>query len=123
MADIDSITNEQFNAAYNKFPANAWTKFIYKYFSKGTEQKNLMVSKNIGWLLAGLFVVGFIETALNLPHNLIIISTLIYFSVLAFLGIGMLGAKFMNESRINKIAKTLGVTIEEYDSLVVKFYS
>jgi hypothetical protein len=123
MVNIDSITKEQFDAAYNKFPANAWTIFMFKYFSKGTEQKNLMVSKNIGWLLAGLFVVGFIETALNLPHNLIVISTLIYFGVLAFLGIGMLGAKFMNESRINKIAKTLGVTIEVYNLLVIKFYS
>jgi len=123
MTDWKTITKEQFDAAYNKFPANGWTKFIFKYFSKSTEQKNLVVSSTLAWILGGLFAAGFIETVLNLSHTLILVSVLLYAGILVVLAIGMFGALIMNNLRINKIAKTLGVTIEDYNSLVSKFYS
>jgi hypothetical protein len=121
--DINKITKEQFDTAYNKFPPNGWTKFIFKYFSKSTEKKNMVVSSTLGWILGGLFAAGFIETVLNLPHALILVSVLLYSGILVVLAIGMFGALIMNNLRINKIAKTLGVTIEEYNSLVSKYYS
>jgi hypothetical protein len=121
--DVKTITKEQFDAAYNSYPANTWTKFAFKYFSKSTEKKNLILSSTVAFLLGGLFVVGFGATVLNLSTKLILTVTLIYLGILIALAVLMFGTMIMNNIRIKKISNLLGISVDDYNNLVDKFYS
>lgn len=120
---INTISKQQFEIIYNRHLPNAWTKFIFKYFSKSTEKKNLVVSSTIAWVLGALFLVGFGATVTNLPKLGIIIVTLTYAAILSTLVFGMFAALIMNNIRIKKIAKELGISVVDYNELVDKFYS
>jgi hypothetical protein len=124
MANItDKISKEQFNAACNKYPANAWTKFSFRYFSTNSAQQDLYISKTVKIVLIGLFLVGLIGTILNLPRILIGIATLTFTGILLLIGILMFGAFIMNNSRIKKIRKELNITIDEYNALLLAYSS
>jgi len=122
MADASKITNEQFDAAYNKHLPSAWIKFAYKYFSKQTEMKNMKLRRILWYILFSSFAVGYIGTILDMPRIIIGSATLIYGIILSTLVLYLFGAVFLNNHRLNKIAKELGVTKREYDSLADKFY-
>jgi hypothetical protein len=123
MADWTKITKEQFDAAYNKHLPSGWIKFAYKYFSKETEKKNMALKNGMVFFLLGLFLLGFFGTVFNASHKFIGIVTITYSIVLAVLVLYLFSAVFLNNWRIRKIRKELGVTAEEYNALVAKFYS
>jgi hypothetical protein len=113
------ITKEQFWAAYNKFPPNGWTKFIFKYFSKETKPEDKWLKKIFVGVELTLFLIGFLATAFNFPRIVIGISTITFSILLAILVLGGFTAVFMNNFRIGKIRKELGgISKEEYNRLV-----
>jgi len=118
-----NITKKQFDAATNNHLPNNWIKFTYKYFSSETEKKDMKLNNTIIFTLLSLFVVGFVSTILKLPKRIIIITALIYSILLAILVLYLLSAVILNNNRINKICKELGITKEEYNGFVIKFYS
>jgi len=120
---FELITKEEFDAAYNKHLPSGWIKFAYKYFSKETEKKDLALKRGLVYFLLALFAVGFFGTVFNAPVKLIGAVTIVYSIVLAVLVLYLFSAVFLNNARINKIRKELGVTKQEYNSLVEKFYS
>ena len=120
--DISTITKEQFDLAYNKFQPNAWVKFAFKYFSRSTEKENFSVKKAVVTVLLILFGVGFLATVIGLPHNVIAIPVLTYTGILVALSILMGGAALMNNLRIKKVQKALGINIWQYEALVNMFY-
>jgi protein-S-isoprenylcysteine O-methyltransferase Ste14 len=122
-ATWEKITKEQFDAAYNKYPASKYIEFAFKYFSKSTEKKDMAISNVVIYILLGLFAVGFFGTALSASRKLIAISTIIYSIFLAVLVFYLFSAVKLNNIRINKIRKELGVSREEYDALINKYYS
>lgn len=122
MANItDKISKEQFNAACNKYPANAWTKFSFRYFSTNTAKQDLYVSKIVRNTLIGLFLLGLVGTILSLPKILIGIATLTFTGILVLVGVLMFSTFIMNNSRIKKIRKELGITNDEYDALLTAY--
>lgn len=123
MADISKITKEEFDAVYNKYPANKWTKVAFRYFSIDALSKNIFVKNTMKYTLIGLFLIGLTGTILSFPRLLIGIATLTFTGILVLLGILMLGAFIMNNSRINKIRKELGLTRVEYDICFKQFYN
>jgi len=116
------ITKEQFLTAYNNHPAKGWIKWVFKYFSKSTEKENMKLSNTIVWILLSLFLVGFFATVVNLPRIIIAIVTITYSIGLAILVLFLLAAVLVNNSRIKKIAKELGVTLQEYNDLADKYF-
>jgi hypothetical protein len=123
MTNWINITKEQFDSAYNNHMPSGWIKFAYKYFSTNTERKDFGVKNTIAYVLGGLFVLGMIASILNLKNEVIGWFVIPYSIILAVLVLYLFSAVFLNNFRINKIRKELGITKEQYNALVSKFYS
>jgi len=119
---IDKISKEKFDIAYNNHLPNAWIKFAYKHFSRETEKKNMAVKDIVVCILIGLFLVGFIGAIFNTSTKLIAGAIIPYSILLAALVLYLFSAVFLNNRRIRKIRKELGITKDEYDALVSLYY-
>jgi len=119
MATITNrISKEQFLKAYNNHPANAWTKFTFKYFSQSTLPKDKWL-KNIAIVLLLIsFFIGFFGTILNFSKAFISGALIPYLIILLTIIIFMSGACVMNNIRIRRIRKELNINKDEYDILV-----
>jgi hypothetical protein len=122
MADWTTITKEQFDAAYNKHLPSGWVKFAYKYFSTSTEQKNMSLKNGLAYFLGGLFLVGFLGTIFNVNKVFIKIFVGLYAIMLSVLVLYLFSAVILNKIRIGKIKKELGITSDEYNSLISIYY-
>jgi len=123
MGNWINITKEQFDAAYNKHLPNAWIKFAYRYFSKETVDGDMDVKNTVVYTLGGLFLLGMIATMLNLSDKIVGLFVIPYSILLAILVLYLFSAVFLNNFRIKKICKDLGITKEQYNALVSQFYS
>ena len=119
---LDLISKKEFDDSYNKHQPSLWVKLAYKYFSKNTEKENLMPKNTITGILGSMFFIGFFSVILNLPKKLIGIITIFYSIMLALLVFYLFSAAILNNLRIKKIREILGVTKNEYNILVDKFY-
>jgi len=116
------ITKREFDAAYKQFLPNGWIRFAYKYFSKETEKKDMSLRNHLTFFLMGLFLVGFFGTAFKAPRPLVATVTIIYSIVLSILVLYLLSAVLLNNRRLRKVMKVLGVTKAEYNKLANKYY-
>jgi len=115
----ESISKEQFWTAYNKFPPNGWTKFIFKYFSKETKAEDKWLKNIFIGVELALFFAGMLGTILEWSRMAIGIPTITFGILLAILVLGGFVAVFMNNFRIGKIRKELGgISKIEYNRLV-----
>lgn len=117
-----NITKKQFDAAYNQHLPNGWIKFAYKYFSNETEKKNMSLRNNLVFILLGLFFIGFFGTVFHIGRAIIGTITIIYSIILLVLVLYLFGVVIMNNLRVNKIRKILGISKTEYNDLVKKYY-
>jgi hypothetical protein len=122
MSDWKLITKEQFDAAYNKHLPSEWIKFAFKYFSQQTEMKDMSLKNGVAYILGGLFVFGLLGSIFNVSTVLIKIALIPYSVILASLVLYLFSAVILNNIRIGKIKKELGVNSDEYDALVSKYY-
>jgi len=122
MTDWTAITIEQFEAAYNKYPASGWIKFAFKYFSQETEMSKMMVRNNISIFLIGLFIFGFFGTVFEVNRKIVEIITILYSILLILLTAYLFSAVFLNDFRITNVRKELGITKIEYNKLIEKLY-
>jgi hypothetical protein len=119
---LDRISKEQFDLAYdNHLPGN-WIKFAYKYFSKSTERKDFGVKRTVVGILVGLFGLGMLASILNLSNKIVSFFGIPYSIILATLVLYLFSAVQLNNLRIRKIRKELGITKWEYDALVSAYY-
>ena len=118
----DRISKEQFDTAYDNHLPNKWIKFAYKYFSKSTERKDFGVKRTVVGVLLGLFLLGMITTILNLSDKIVGLFVIPYSILLATLVLYLFSAVFLNNWRIRKIRKELGINKWEYDALVSVYY-
>jgi hypothetical protein len=117
-----TITKEDFDKAYNQYLPGQWIKIAFKYFSKDTEMRDMKPKKILIGILLGLFIIGYTGTVLNLSRNIIGPATYTYGGILGLLILYLFSAVFLNNNRIRKIRKILGITKMEYNSLVDRFY-
>jgi len=117
-----NITKEEFDNAYNKYLPNKFIIFAYKYFSKTTEKKDMWLNSIIVYILIALFLGGFVATIIDKSNDFIKIFTILYAIILTTLCGGITTAMLMNNWRIRKIRKFLGITKWEYNNLVDKYY-
>lgn len=116
------VTKEQFLNAYNRFPPSKWVKFVFKYFSKKTAVDDEWLRKSIISFLLFLFLVGFVGTILKWGTPVMKLATLTFVFVLVVVGIIMSTGAILNNLRIRKIRKLLGVSRYEYNKLVDKYF-
>lgn len=119
--DIDSISKNQFLYAYGSYKIPAWVKFVFKYFSKETEKKNMKLNNSITWLLIILFLIGFFSTILNLSTTIVGIVTILFTAFLVMLVLVLLTAILHNNNRIKKICRLLKIKPDEYNVLSDKY--
>jgi ABC-type multidrug transport system permease subunit len=123
--NVNLISEEHFLQVYNKYVPNKWTKFVFRYFSRSTQKKDKWVSQLLTAVFIALFLTGLTGTILGLSYVFVSIPTFILLGLLVIIGILKFGAFIMNNNRIRKIRKELGITKEDYDFLVglyVKIY-
>ena len=118
---MKEISEEEFLKVYNKHLPSRWIKFAYKYFSKETEDKNLVLNKTISYSLLGLFIFGLVGTILELPYLIICITTIACITITFALVLYLFSAVKLNNLRINRICKELNVDVKEYSMLITKF--
>jgi len=115
----DRISKEQFDVAYDNHLPSGWIKFAYKYFSRETERKDFGVKKTVVGILLGLFGLGMLASILN---KIVSVFGIPYSILLAVLVLYLFSAVFLNNGRIKRIRKELGITKWEYDALVSIYY-
>ena len=114
------ITKEQFDAVYNKYKPSAFLKFVYTHYNVKLKRKPRPIgtwAAVIGWFIGTAGIIVFNELDMHdvamkflwafVPFGSLIIS---------------LPAFLLNQRRTKKIAKELGVSLDEYNRLVDKFY-
>ena len=115
---MSDISKEQFLAVYNKYQPNKWTKFAFRYFSANTKSQDKWLNSIVEIVEGSLFLTGFVATIFNASKLFIKLVFFPFCLILVSLTILMLGAFIMNNLRIRKIRKTLGITQSEYNWLV-----
>ena len=122
MNDFNKITKEEFDRAQKKYPPNDWIRFAYKYFSKESEKKNMSLRNNITFIILAFFLLGFFGSIFNASYSFVGTVVIIYAILLSVLVLYLFSAVFLNNLRIKKIAKHLGITKIGYILLVKKLY-
>lgn len=114
--DVDMFTGKR--RYYNIIDGHAK---VYGYLPGGTTEENLKPSKIITAILLILFVSGFFATVLGLPKAAILPIVILYAIILTALVGSMFSAVILNNLRIRKIRKKLGLTVWQYN-LLADFY-
>lgn len=119
---MEMITKEQFNEAYNKYAPNKFIKFMYTYYNLGGRNPREPVAWGtllaaIGWTIGtvGMIVcdqLGLKDLAINFLWAYVPFGVLIMW----------IPTSLMNKIRIIKIARTLGVSMKEYNKLSDRFH-
>jgi hypothetical protein len=126
-----SITREEFLAIYNKYPPGRFVVFIYKHFSKEGTNKDLVpkvaISRIVVWILAISFIIGFVGTVISdftgkPMRTFIAIPTYSFAFVLVAVGVCMFTARTINNLRIRKIARKMGLPLYEYNKLADQYF-
>lgn len=118
---MKEITKEKFLAAEAKFPPSKWIKFGFKYFSKETKGSDKKVKKIVTIALVVLFVFFMIAGFANIPTSVLIVPIILYSAIIFGLALYMLSVALLNNNRLNKIRKELGISKEDYVILVKKY--
>jgi hypothetical protein len=117
-----NISLEEFNKVYNKHLPNKFIVFLFKLADKDDEKttgiKISILDKIAYFVLLPLVVLGILFRALNLPEAYVGAVTIPYSILLAIIVLSGFVAVKWNNFRIKKIAKELGISIEEYNKLV-----
>jgi len=116
------ITKDEFDLASAQYPPNAFVKFIYRHFSKAEAYRPFQLGNLLLYILISLFAAGFTATVAEWPRPLIATVTFVYAILLAVIVISISIAYSINNSRLKKIIKLLGITAEEYNELVEYYY-
>jgi len=112
---IPPVTKEEFLEAWAKHPPNGWTRFAYRYFSRGTKKEDRWLSTCVFAVLIVFFLLGFFGTVLKPDVELVKYSTLALTAVLVLLFVLRMPAAVMNNLLVRRVRKELGLTLSEYE--------
>jgi len=121
--DVSKITKEEFLAAYNRHLPGKWAKFVFRKILVDSAKKDLWLRRVLQGILLGLFVLGFIGAVLDLSKPYMSITTFTFTGILVLIGLTMGSGAILNNLRIRKIRKELGITKMEYETLVSLYMS
>ena len=116
------VTKEQFDAAYNKYGPGKFLKFVYTYYNVKMKRPG----KPLAWgTIAAVigFCIGTIGIIVFDQLDLKPIAMKFLWAYAPFVALLIsFPAFWMNQFRIKRIAKKLGVSLDQYNNLVDRFY-
>lgn len=115
--DVSRITKEEFLAAYNRHLPGKWVKFVFKYFSQSTLKEDLWLKRIVQGVLLGLFGLGMLGAIFNATHTYMTIITIPFAVLLVLVVLTMSSGALLNNLRLRKVRKELGITRAEYEIL------
>lgn len=115
--DVSKITEKEFLAAYNRHLPRKWMKFVFKYFSTNSLKEDLWLRKVLQVILLNLFALGFLGVVFNASRTYMLITSFSFTGILVLIGLTMASGAILNNLRIRKIRKELGITKAEYETL------
>jgi hypothetical protein len=113
----ERISQEEFLASYNRHLPSGWVKFVFKYFSKDSLKEDLWLRKVLQGILLGLFGLGMLGAIFNATHTYMAITTLAFAAILVLIALTMSSGAILNNLRLRRVRKELGITRAEYDVL------
>jgi len=116
---MGKVLKKDFLKVVEKYPPNKFVRWYFDNFSK--ERSKEKVNNILVAVLISLFAWGLIATILQLDRDLIKYPTYAYVIILAIHVVLGFTAGKLNNRRIAKIRKELGLSIEEYERLANKY--
>ena len=123
MSDWKEITKEQFDDAYNQHPPSRWLKWTFKHFSTKSESKPFSPGWIVTVILGSTFALGFFGTVINAPRAFIGTVTYMFAGVLVLVVFNSFFAAQLNNLRLRKIRRILGLSRNMFGLVVNKYYS
>lgn len=114
---LERISKEKFLEAYNRHLPGKWIKFVFKYFSQSTVKEDLWLKRIVQGVLLGLFGLGMLGAIFNATHSYMMFTTIPFGIILVLVALTMGSGAILNNLRIRKIRKELGITKSEYEIL------
>lgn len=114
------VSKEKFDAIYNKYAPSKFLNFVYTYYNVKLKRKPTPIGTLlavIGWVIGTLGLIIFDQLGMKEIAR-IFLWAYIPFAALII----SLPAFLLNQKRIKKIAKELGVSLERYNKLVALYY-
>jgi|WetSurMetagenome_2_1015567.scaffolds.fasta_scaffold691564_2 hypothetical protein len=115
-------TKEKFLEVYNRHLPNGYVRFVYRYFSLNTKNNDRWLSRVIKWIFICAIFVGFVSiiiTGDNTPSNdVAFVATMYVGYILLLLATMIIVAAIINNFRIRKIIRELGIGWDEYNICV-----
>ena len=112
---MEKVLKKEFLEVVEKYPPNRFVRWYFDNFSRDRSKEK--VKKRLVFVLMTLFFWGFFATIMKLEKHLIKYITFAYVVVLVLhVALGFTAGK-LNNRRIAKIRKELGLSIEEYERL------
>lgn len=114
------VSKEKFDAVYSKYAPSKFLKFVYTYYNLKLKKKPTPIGTLlavIGWIIGTLGIIIFDQLGMKEIAKGFVWA----FAPFAALLI-TLPAFLLNNRRIKKIAKELGITLEKYNQLVSLYY-
>jgi hypothetical protein len=108
------ITKEEFDIVYNKYKAGKFIHFFYDYFNDIINKNKKYLTKYLLIILTVTFFLGFFSTMFNFSKIIIGIPTFIFAVLLVLIIIPNIIARKLNDLRIKRIYKELGITYDDY---------
>lgn len=116
------VTKQEFENAYRKFSPSKFEAFYIKNISASSLLNKLGPAILISICLIIPFIASLLCKFLNLPHFIILATSIIYANVLAALGIIYWILTYRRKKRISNICNELRISKERYNQIVKKYY-
>ena len=115
-----TITKEEFDAAYNKYPPSGFLKFVYTHYNVKLMRKPKPIgtwTAVIAWIISTIGLIVFDQLEMKEVANAFVWGYIPFASlIIAF------PAFKLNQRRTKKIAKELGISLDHYNNLVDLYY-
>lgn len=114
------VSKEKFDAVYSKYAPSKFVNFVYTHYNVNLNKKPTPIGTLlavIGWVVGTLGLVVFDQLGMKEVAKAFLWAYLPFAALLI-----SLPAFILNQRRIKKIAKELGVSLERYNQLVALYY-
>ena len=115
-----TITKEEFDAAYNKYPPSGLLKFVYTHYNVRLRRRPRPIgtwTAVIAWIVSTVGLIVFNEIGMREVAEIFVYGYIPFASLII-----ALPAFLLNKARVKKIVKELGITPDHYNNLVDLYY-
>lgn len=115
------ITKEEFLRVYNSYKPNWFILLLYGFHKPSLTKTGFPYNKYVKYFLLLMFLLGWLGTAAGFSRGFIGTFTWIFMAGIAGIVILTFIASFMNNARLRKVMKKLGIDLQEYNKLTKEY--